>query len=430
MTVEAHAPEVIGVDTFAKEFSKCQINPYLQELTTKVKSCERVDTKNGDRYRVVLAETILFAEGGGQPSDHGKINDVSVLELTRASDGTVIHLLPQALEIGASVHVTLDWKRRYDHMQQHSAQHLISAIADDKFGLKTQSWSLGETKSSIDFEPALTPEKMRALEDAVNEQIRVGKPVRIHLLSPDSVPSTVRSRNLKATGAVRLVEISGVDTNTCCGTHVASLSDLHMVKFVSLERNGSRCFFIAGNRVSDNIDEWLNKDRELKKLLNCGEPEHVAFVDRLKKDATQALKIKKDLTTELAQAHAQLELLKVEPGKTPLVILHREESEQGSVYMSAAADAVIEKAPNAVVLITVGLYKNPPKKGQKPEDQERMFLLRGPEEYVKQVSEKLLTLLQGKGGGRKGISQGKAGSFANLEELWAHLRASLPTTTA
>jgi misacylated tRNA(Ala) deacylase len=101
-------------------------------------SCRAVEGKEG-KYEVVLEDTVLFPEGGGQPDDRGKINGVDVVRVLRRGS-TAVHLTQEPLQEGAEVDIEVDWGRRFDHMQQHSAQHLITAIAEQKFGHKTTSW--------------------------------------------------------------------------------------------------------------------------------------------------------------------------------------------------------------------------------------------------------------------------------------------------
>ncbi len=116
----------------------CQRNSYLKELKSVVASCVKI----ADKYHVILDDTVLFPEGGGQPDDRGLIGDVAVERVTRQGNKAV-HVLQDPLIEGESYHCKIDWERRFDHMQQHSGQHLLSAIADQKYGFKTTSWDLG-----------------------------------------------------------------------------------------------------------------------------------------------------------------------------------------------------------------------------------------------------------------------------------------------
>ncbi|RMC01507.1 hypothetical protein DUI87_21946 [Hirundo rustica rustica] len=205
------------------------------DFTTRVVSCRAAELRpegGGEPVRgfqVVLEDTILFPEGGGQPDDRGLIGDVPVLRVTRRGPEAV-HFVPAPLEPGAEVLLSLDWERRFDHMQQHSGQHLISAIAEQMFGFNTTSWELGRQRSVIELDtPVVTAEQVEALEKSVNEKIRDRVPVTVRELAADDPEiETVRSRGLPDdhAGPVRVVDIEGIDSNLCCGTHVSNLSDL------------------------------------------------------------------------------------------------------------------------------------------------------------------------------------------------------------
>ena len=116
----------------------CQRNPYLKELKSVVVSCKKV----ADKYHVILDDTVLFPEGGGQPDDRGTIGEVKVERVLRQGNKAV-HVVSEPIAEGESFDCTIDWMRRYDHMQQHSGQHLLSAIAEQRYGFKTTSWDLG-----------------------------------------------------------------------------------------------------------------------------------------------------------------------------------------------------------------------------------------------------------------------------------------------
>jgi misacylated tRNA(Ala) deacylase len=137
---------------------KCQEDSFLREFTSKVVSCEKsvfsynLNGKNIETngYEVILENTIIFPEGGGQPSDHGYLNDQPVYQVIRRGDKAV-HYVEQPLNIGEEVKEVIDWKRRLDHMQQHSGQHLITAIVDREFKYPTMSWYLGEDVAYIEL---------------------------------------------------------------------------------------------------------------------------------------------------------------------------------------------------------------------------------------------------------------------------------------
>eukprot|EP00441_Pelagodinium_beii_P007234 CAMPEP_0197698150 /NCGR_PEP_ID=MMETSP1338-20131121/118925_1 /TAXON_ID=43686 ORGANISM="Pelagodinium beii, Strain RCC1491" /NCGR_SAMPLE_ID=MMETSP1338 /ASSEMBLY_ACC=CAM_ASM_000754 /LENGTH=187 /DNA_ID=CAMNT_0043281479 /DNA_START=133 /DNA_END=693 /DNA_ORIENTATION=+ len=154
----------------------CQKDSYARSLRTRVLSCvpSREKKEKGKVWEVCLEDTVLFPEGGGQPCDLGKIGNASVIRVQNI-DGDAVHFVDAALEEGAELNVEVDWERRQDLMHQHSAQHLITALAIDMFGYETLSWDLKvdpTATTTLDLgTEELKPEEMSQLEQRVNEVI-------------------------------------------------------------------------------------------------------------------------------------------------------------------------------------------------------------------------------------------------------------------
>jgi Ser-tRNA(Ala) deacylase AlaX len=213
---------------------------YLTELKTEV--IETGSDKGKDF--VVLRDTVFYPEGGGQPCDRGWINDVPISSVGQ-ENGKIRHYADAPIPRGEAL-ARLDWQRRYDHMQQHTAQHLLTALAQDRFGWPTKAFHLGNEVSDIELGVnQLSTEQLDALEEAAAAEIRSAR-----LVATRRVPSgrleklKVRTRGLPAghQGPIRLVEIEGVDLNTCGGTHVRSTAEIETVKLLNIEslRGGTR----------------------------------------------------------------------------------------------------------------------------------------------------------------------------------------------
>ncbi|NXU07372.1 AASDB protein, partial [Buphagus erythrorhynchus] len=262
-----------------------------------------------------------------QPDDRGLIGDVPVLRVTRRGPEAV-HFVPAPLEPGAEVLLSLDWERRFDHMQQHSGQHLISAIAEQMFGFKTTSWELGRQRSVIELDtPLVTAEQVEALEKSVNEKIRDRVPVTVRELAADDPEvETVKSRGLPDdhVGPVRVVDIKGIDSNMCCGTHVSNLSDLQVIKLLGMEKgkkNKTNLIFLAGNRVLKSIEQSHNTEKALTSLLKNGPGEHVEAVKRLQSSVKLLQKNNLNLLRDIAVLIARD--FKSKPAPKQLFVLHR-----------------------------------------------------------------------------------------------------------
>ena len=178
----------------------------------------------------------------------------------------------------------LDWERRFDHMQQHTAQHLVTAVAADRFGWATTSFHLGEERCDIELDTsALDAGRLVELEEAVAELIRAARPVLSRFLERDEVAALgerVRSRGLPddVEGPIRLVEIEGVDLNTCGGTHLASTAEIESVKLLGHEkmRGGSRLHWVAGGRVRRLLERHEQRCAELRGLFEAADDELAA----------------------------------------------------------------------------------------------------------------------------------------------------------
>ncbi|KAF2904635.1 hypothetical protein ILUMI_01541 [Ignelater luminosus] len=276
----------------------CQSDSFLKEYSSSVISCTESQfnalcegkeaTVNG--YEVVLEDTILFPEGGGQPCDHGFLNESKVYQVKRQGD-SAIHYVDKPLAVGEKVKQTIDWDRRFDHMQQHSGQHLITAIIDREFSFGTISWWLGEQASYIELDtPSFTSEQINKIENIANELIRENKKVSVQVFKTAEELNNVRARGLPKdhVGDVRVITIDGIESNMCCGTHVTSLSQLQVIKLLNVEKSKRKnkilLYFIVGNRVLRRLASCVQREERLTTLLKNNPSEHTQLVEKLQKN--------------------------------------------------------------------------------------------------------------------------------------------------
>jgi misacylated tRNA(Ala) deacylase len=369
----------------------CQEDAYALRGRSRVLSCAPVAD---GRFDVVVDRSVLYPEGGGQPPDHGTVGGVPVVDV-QLDDSGVVHLTALAAVSPGEAEVVVDAARRFDHMQQHSAQHLITAVAQDRFGRSTTSFHLGAETCSIDLDGPLSEKAVRELEDAVNAEIRANRAVRSRVVSlAEYQQLDVRSRGLPAgyVGDVRLVEIDGLDVNTCGGTHVAWLGELQMVHLIGTEkvRGGARLSYVAGGRVLSRLRADTARSGALTRRLKCGPAEHEAALERLVEDAKSGAKARKQLLGELGQALGA-GLAGANPERA--VHLHRPEADLG--LLKGIADAARAGGLVGPLLLTGG-------------GPEGVFLLDADPPVVEKVGPVVAAAVSGRGGGRGRRFQGKA----------------------
>lgn len=236
---------------------------------------------------ILFKDTILFPEGGGQPSDYGKIvlrrssssEEFKIVNVVRKG-ADAIHTLEAGdnnLEVGDEVVQTLDWDRRHDHMQQHSGQHLISALFEKQFNYNTKAWWLGAESSYINIDAAdIKQEEIKRIETLANFYIAQALPVNVKIYdSADSAGEEVSraSKGLPVdlSGPIRVVNIEGIDSNMCCGTHVTNLAQLQVIKLMNIEKMKGKgtvlLHFLVGNRVIKKLDMCFQRELQFNLLL-------------------------------------------------------------------------------------------------------------------------------------------------------------------
>lgn len=257
----------------------CQKNLFLRTLSANVISCQEYAPPNlkekgkskkkaintikvDQRYAIELNDTILFPEGGGQPYDTGKmkvLNDVEipVVEVIR-ENLKALHIVPLPIEPGSEVSLIVDWEKRLDHMQQHTGQHLLSAVLDT-YGLETLSWSMNENVNYLEIPKRISPEMIEEINQKINDLILQNIPITV--VTSEEHPSEVDISHIpddydKTQGVIRIVKIGDLDANPCCGTHLESTSQIQAISLLhqtNIRGGNSRLHFVCGARVYKNF---------------------------------------------------------------------------------------------------------------------------------------------------------------------------------
>lgn len=434
-------------------FLACQREPQLTSIETHVLKCRPVPTKKSqnERWQVVLEDTVIFPEGGGQPSDTGSISigngadhfRVAVLDMSKSENGEALHLTDHPVEEGQAVTAAVDWDRRLDHMQQHTGQHLLSAVVEQVAGADTLSWELHPQQHdsanadtvTIDLSvPSLTPKQISDIENQCNAHIRAAHSIRQIVLDNSSHGQTERKRliekgNLRGKlppadviqELLRLIEIEGVDINPCGGTHLSCTSQMQVLKIVGLEksRGQARLRFMVGGRVIAALGASMKREVALNKALGCGPADYEGHVKALVAGKKESVKEKKSLMDELAGLHGR-ELAHQADQQGGVACFQRPDADLQ--YLSLVAASALEKQPDALLLLVA-----PTDAPTSPKGQTGIFLLAGPADKVELVSKTVADAFGGKGGGRSGRYQGKAATLtqAQIKEAMQKMTASV-----
>jgi len=325
--------------------------------------------------------------------------------------GEVRHYLA-APAVPGPVSVRLDWPRRFDHMQQHTGQHLLTAVAQDRLGWGTTAFHLGDEVSDIELDVAQAGEaRVRQLEEAVAEEIRRDRPVTCRRVAPEELSALpVRSRGLPEgfQGDVRLVAIQGLDLNTCGGTHLRSTAELESLCLLGTEpvRGGTRLFYVAGGRVRGRMAAHERRNAALRTLLGVPDASLAAAVAaRLEqhRDLEKRIRLLED---DLAEGLAAALALRPEA----VVECHCEGRE--AAFLQRAARLLVARAPEKTVFLTAT------REGQ------NFFLLASGDASpldTAALGKDIAALLSARGGGSGRLFQGKTGSLEARPQAVARL---------
>jgi alanyl-tRNA synthetase len=276
----------------------------LQEFTAEVIAVR--SSAGGAPVRVRLSRTAFYPTSGGQPHDTGTLNGVPVIDVIENDDGEIWHLLAQPLD-PATQHVRgkIDWARRFDHMQQHTGQHLLSAAFEDLLRAPTVGFHLGNEASTIDLQldagVELAWDEVFKVENAVNQVVWENRPVTAGIWSEEDVALIPLRKPPAVTGEVRVVEVAGYDASACGGTHVAATGAIGIVKVIGLERykGGMRVTFLAGQRALHHYQQHLQLLQESSLALSVGPGELPQAIARLEENARSARRDLRQLRDEL-----------------------------------------------------------------------------------------------------------------------------------
>ena len=363
------------------------VDQFIQEFPATVLSCEA--GKNG--YQEVLDCTAFYPEGGGQPADHGTLGSVHVTDV-HEKDGVIFHTCDGPVEIGQMVNGRIDWARRFDHMQQHSGEHIISGILCADYHCDNVGFHLGAETVTIDYNADISWEQALDAERKANEVIWADQEVEIAYPDSEELAFIDYRSKKELTGQVRIVTFPEADCCACCGTHVARAGQVGLIKVLSCQkfREGVRLEIICGKRALDYLGRTYDQAKAIGQQLSVKPQDTLAAVERLEAELSAA---------KVRMAHLE---------ETAFEAIARENEGRGDVllFQPAMKGDSVRKLADAVAKRAGGLAAV----FAGEDGQYAYALVQADGQDISPLVKDLNKALNGRGGGRNGFAQGSVQS--------------------
>lgn len=300
---------------------------YLQSFDARVLSCspsEPFASPSGAiaAWEAILEQSAFYPASGGQPHDLGCIGDAKVLEVREDGD-EIIHIVDRELQRGL-VQASIQWPRRFDHMQQHTGQHLLSAMFHERFGLPTVSFHLGSEICTIDLRgPEPTEPILEGAQRAANACIFEDRPVTVRYGTAEQLQQIGVRKEVHRKGLLRAIEIASADLQPCGGTHVKSTGQIGMIllRRCTKIRQDWRVEFVCGGRAECFATEDYRCLLRVSDHLNCAPNDLLATVEKSAAERATHFKTLKGMVQELAEAQAALMVAAAPPGSEGLRLI-------------------------------------------------------------------------------------------------------------
>jgi len=367
----------------------------------------------GGRVQVVLDTTAFYPTSGGQPFDTGTLGGRKVLDVVDDDDGAIRHVLDGPLEPGAAVTGVIDWTRRFDHMQQHTGQHILSAAFEKTCGVRTESFHLGSTSCTIDLAREVSVAEIAAAEVMACDVVFDNRPVRVRFVSEAEAAALPLRKDPARKGTLRLIEIEDCDLSACGGTHVPATGRVGVIAVAGWERfkGGSRIEFVCGHRAVASHRRLRDVVTGLVKQLTVAPHEIAPAIERLQAEGRANQKALRQLRETVAtQEAAELAAAAEDVGGFRRVVAARPGWDAASIKTLASAIA----AHPGCVAVVVGDDTPVPVVAARAAD-----VTFDAGAWVKQIT----SVLGGRGGGRPELAQG--GVANSVEKVLAFARESV-----
>jgi alanyl-tRNA synthetase len=384
-------------------------DPYLREFDATIL---RVDRRDG-RLFVALDRTAFYPTSGGQPFDTGRLGALPVIDVVDEEDGTITHVLElgtesSELKTGDVIHGAIDWERRFDHMQQHTGQHVLSAAFDKLFGVRTVSFHLGGAVSTIDLAREMSPADIAAAENEANRIVWEDRPVTILFVDAQEAARLPLRKEPARGGTLRLIDVEAFDLSACGGTHVARTGGVGMIAVASWERfkGGQRLEFLCGGRALAGYRALRESVSASVRQLSVLPADLPGAIERMQADARDQRRALSGLQSDLARYQAgelAITAVEVRLKSASLCRLVTRTVDTDASGLKNLATAVVAQAGFLVVLVSASVPALVVIARSSDIDVSAQQLLAG-----------LISQFGGRGGGRSEMSQG--GGLATTPE--------------
>ena len=360
-------------------------NSFMQEFDATVISC----TEDKKGWAIVLDATAFYPEGGGQPADHGVIqwgeNSVNIIDV-REKGEVITHYADGQIPQGTVVHGTIDWRRRFDFMQQHTGEHIFSGVVNSMFGYSNVGFHLSERENVVDFDGPLSKEEIKAIMDSCNRTVWANQPVDAGF--PENVKELEYRSKKELQGAIRIVRAGDADICACCGTHTATTAQAGPIVALNSQayKGGTRITIACGNRAVEYLKQRNDDCYNISHQLSVP-------VENIKEAVTARLDEIGQLKFALANAKRQLIAVWAESARTDgeICVMIKEDLQSNEIQLLTSLLA--EKAKTAVVMSPQ--TDAPPK-----------LCITSSAYDTNKLGRHISATLGGKGGGKPGTYQG------------------------
>ena len=369
---------------------------HLTRFEAQVTGCEKCEKG----FEITLDATAFYPEGGGQACDLGTLGDADVLDVQERGE-EVIHLCVAPLEVGSRVEGKIDYQRRFDLMQQHTGEHIVSGIIHRRYGYHNVGFHIGDHMIQIDFDGVIPGEDLPLIEREANGALWQNIPVKCWYPSEEELPGVFYRTKRALPWPVRIVQVPGFDSCACCGIHVAMTGEVGLVKLFSVVglRGGCRIEMACGQRALELLNQAYEQNREVSQ----------AFSAKIAETGAAARKMNELLTEEKFRS-GQLQKRIFESIANNYVnqgtVVHFETG-LDSAMVRQLADAIAERCGG-----TAAVFSGSDGEGY-------AFALINPVEDLRPLGKAMTAALQGRGGGKPNFQQGRVSATRRqIEEFF------------